>query len=590
MSFFDQIAKSGILPDAFDPKLVDDHTALPENLVQVLRELVWRKCAANPIWFVQNFWHIPVVGKGYVIPKLRPYQIEDADWMDKGMTMDRFRGVVLKARQIGWTTIGMGLVFHSAWFHIHRPWVIASQGEDEAKDTLKNKIKAGYSLLPLWMRDRGPQATNDNSEQIDFDNGSTIYSVAATGSAGRSKAVFGAMLDEFAFVQDGDALLTAIDPMVYGPLFVFSTANGMGNAFHDKWLDSELPDSEWDGRFRSWQVVPERDQKWYDREKRKFRGKEHLFYQEHPSTPTEAFSKSGRTPISVELLKEQSCFCEPQLRLDMARLDFELPISEQLAGLASEGVNDLDLWVWAEPTIERSPIDNAVLRAPNYVVFADVSEGLEHADRSSIVVLDANSGEEVAALRGYVPVEDLGDILYRIGEWYHWALVAPERNNHGLLPVDTLRRMMYPRLFRMDSYAQIPTGRTPRYGWITNRGTKPRMVNDFIKGLKDGHFMMHDARLLEEASTFISDGKGGYGATAGKHDDHVIGHLGAYQLVLDVGSYPIIWKDTSGGPTTWNDVLEALGRQMRSSRPGSVMDKPIGGGNRIDGSRPSIFV
>ena len=551
------------LPSDFDVALVGDDSTLPVDALEALRELVWRKCALDTVWFIENFWHIiDPKSFGWVLFKLREYQHSDVSWLaDAVASPNRQRKLVLKARQIGWTTAAAAVAFHDVFFQERHPWLIASQGEDEAKDTLTTKIKDPYEMLPLWMRDRGPKITDSNSERLTLDNGSSILSIAATARAGRSKAVFGVLLDEFAFAGDPGGMLTALTPLCYGPLIVFSTAFGMGNPFHALWVESQRHDSEWDARFRPWNVVPGRDEAWYAREKRSMRGKESEFYQEYPSSPEEAFAKTGRTVLPMDILREQH-WCAPTWRLDLHRLNLAEPWllqgPEHLWPIETDVEADHELWVWEPPLVDRDD-KGRMLRTPNYVLGCDVAEGLEHGDRTSIWVWDANTLEVVATYLGYWPVEDLGELLEYIGYAYHTALIVGERNNHGILPLDYLRRVQYPRLYRMESMAtQIRGDRTPRYGWHTNKASKPKMVNDYIKALRDDVVVMHDSRFLQEATVFVADGKGAYSAIDGAHDDHVIACLIGYQGCMDVGQYPTTYYDDTPYRLTWRDIA-ALG-------------------------------
>ncbi len=569
------------LPDDFDVATIGDDSTLPSDTLEILRELAWRKCEEDPIWFVENFWHVidPNEMK-WVKFVLRDYQIDDAEWIVDSFSKERVRKLVLKARQIGWTTMGCAFSFHNAWFNQNHPWLIASQTEDDAKDTLRERVKDPYNLLPLWMRERGPAVTDQNSERMTFDNGSSILSIPATSRAGRSKVVYGVLLDEFAFTgTEAEGLLGALDPLCYGPMIVFSTAFGMGNPFHSLWVESQKHDAEWEGRFRSWSVVPSRDKKWYDREKRKYRGRIWQFYQEYPSTPEEAFAKTGRTALPMDLLRDEQQWHDPHLKLDLGLVDLQIPTVFQESasftvgetGFTEYEERDHELWIFEEPLVERAK-DGKLLRKPNYTIACDVAEGLTHGDRTSITVWNANTWEVVATYLGYYPVEDLADLLYWLGETYHWALIGPERNNHGLVPIDRLRRLRYPRLYRMDFIGQQVRGdRTPRYGFHTNKATKPKMVNDFVKALRDGIVLVHDSRFLAEASVFVSDGKGGYAASEGNHDDHVISHLIGWQLCQDVGSYPIVYQDDAPFQLTFGAIKRAM--DPNRGRLGGLSDR-----------------
>lgn len=577
-----------VLPDDFDLALIGDGSTLPAETLRTLRELVWRKCERDRLYFVENFWFILNAETfAWELFKLRDYQHEDGLWIVEAMRGKRLRKLVLKARQIGWTTLATALTFHDAFFNQNHPWLIASQTEDDAKDTLRDRIKTPYGMLPLWMRERGPQVTDQNLERMSFDNGSWILSIPATSRAGRSKVVYGVLLDEFAFTgTEAEGLLGALDPLCYGPMVVFSTAFGMGNPFHTLWVESQKHDSEWDARFRPWNVVPNRSKEWYEREKRKYRGRLWQFYQEYPSNPEEAFAKTGRTALPVDLLRAEQEWTAPKWRVDLQLVDLEQPSFSKDALIDDEEEHDHELWIWERPTVERDEQGRAI-REPNYVIACDVAEGLEHGDRTSITVMDANNWHTVATYLGFWPVEDLADLLFWLGELYHWALIGPERNNHGLVPIDRLRRLQYPRLYRMDFIGQIVSSdRTPRYGWHTNRATKPKMVNDFVKGLREGVLVLHDGRFLAESTTFISDGKGSYGASAGNHDDHVMSQLIAWQLCLDVGSYPTVFFDDSPFRLTFGHIQAV--EYMNQFAP-SGLDTPIGHPKRIQPTH-SFFV
>lgn len=558
--------------------------------LELKREAEWRLCRKDPLYFLEKYWKIETVGVGYGDFKLREYQVEDARAMLDAMQGRALpRQVRLKARQIGWTTLACGMAMWDVLFHNNHPWIIASVGEDEAKDTLDTRLKIPYSYLPKWMRDRAPALIKETGEEMKFDNQSRILSIPSTSSAGRGKAVYGVLMDEAAFVENADELFAALDPMTYGPLFMFSTANGMGNFFHETWQESLQGDSEWGSAFRPWSAVPERDAEWHKRTQKKYRTRPYLFFQEYPATPEEAFLKSGNTALNMEAIRELD-FEPPLFRYDLALLNEDDPDWSRMvdAMLIPEGEErDLELWVWELPSTERDE-HNRLVRQPNYVVGVDVAEGLDDGDYSAIAVEDVNAQQIVATMRAHVPVEDLGRYVAWIGYWYYVALVGVERNNMGLVPLQHLQQNGYPRLFRMDTIAQQKRGdRTPRYGYHTNKATKPKMVVDFNKLLRSQVLLLHDDRFLHEAGTFISDGKGGYGASSGNHDDLVMAVLIAHQLALDVGQYPPIWRDPEKGPLTIGDLIRLGLERQEAAEP--VLAQPIGQGRFSESSVKSFW-
>jgi hypothetical protein len=237
--------------------------------------------------------------------------------------------------------------------------------------------------------------------------------------------------------------------------------------------------------------------------------------------------------------------------------------------------------VWKPPHVERDSNDT-LLRRPNYVVSADFAEGMEHGDFTYMTVFNANPDlhgryEQVLSCKSSIPIAYSADLMSWIGYWYHTALLIGERNNAGVMPLELLgNEMWYPRLYRMNRFAEIPLAadRTPRYGWFTDKKSKSKMVNDFILALSEGMVVLHDHDFVVEAQTFISDGKGSYGASSMNHDDVIMGTLVGWQGVLDAPEYPILWRDTTTPPVTHADVDQVFFPKSRGGN--SIMYKPIG--------------
>lgn len=522
-------------------------------------------CRESKEFFFENFYYIPVVGKGPQLFKLRDYQRHITNEIDVQPLI-----IGLKARQIGWTTIGVATALHDILFHQEHPWLMVSRTEDAAQKMVE-KAKYAYFRLPPWMRNMLPKLESQTQSSLIFGNGSRIESVPATGSTGRGDAVWGALLDECAFMEYAEEIWGAVSPLVYGPAMIFSTANGMGNFFHEIWLDAQRPDSVWEGIFYPWWVVPDRTEQWYENEKLSFRGREWLFYQEHAATPEEAFSKSGRVAFPYDDI--MYCFQEIEPH---ARYEWQVGVDGGATELAPGKHGQIEVIQWKPPQVIRDA-DNRPLWKPNYVVAADVAEGLEHGDLTYVNVWDANTGEQVVTSKSGIPVSYLDELLIWLAVEYFDALIVVERNNAGVLPLDRLYRdHMWHRLYRMDSFAQIHVAdRTPRYGWRTDRATKPKMVNDFAYALAEGAVLLHDPDFVIEAQTFVADGRGSYGATAGNHDDVIMGSLVGYQGVLDSAKYPIYWDDDVIQPPTHDDIDAIIYADKRDKNE-DILDLPIG--------------
>ena len=523
--------------------------------IDVRRELQIRKAQKSSQWFFENFYYIPVVGVGPALFKLRDYQEEILQTLNESTLM-----VSLKARQIGMTTIGVAFALWNCLFFDNRPWLLVSKNETGAIKML-GRAMYGYDRLPSWMKARLPKVVTRTQTTVEFDNGSRLEAIPSVASTGRGDSVYGAILDEFAFMDYANEVFAALEPLVYGMMVVISTANGMGNRFHEIWLDSEREDSAWTGVFFPWDCVESRDLDWYNRKKLAFRGQEWLFFQEYPDNPEEAFAKSGRTVFGRDAL-EYLEWKQPTEYWEWSEDGF----------FVTEEPTPFSLRVWEAPYVHRHENHGYVVQKPNYVIGVDVAEGLDHGDYTVVTVWDANSDTLVATMRAHFPLEDLDDYLFDLGETYHWALLVVERNNQGIAVLVGLQRSRYPRLYRAKSLARARRSRSLDIGWITSNKTKPKLITDFLAALREQRIEMYDFAFMEEANTFVMDGRGGYAATSKNHDDFIMSTLIGWQGVLEVGKYPVVWQDREKRPVTFGEVFSISNTKTK----GRWQDTPIG--------------
>lgn len=544
------------------------------SVVELKQAIEWKLCEQDVVYFLENFYYITEVGKGASLFKLRDYQKEILD----SLIAEEYL-ISLKARQIGMTTLTMGFALWYALFHPNAPWLLISRGEGAAKKMLA-RAKLAFLKLPQWMRDR-VSLTSDTQTILEFDNGSYLESLPATGGTGRGDSVYGAILDECAWMENAEEIWAAVEPLVYGKSVLISTANGMGDFFHETWLDSQRHDSVWFGMFFPWHVVPNRDAEWYERKRMAQRNQPWLFYQEYPADPSEAFAKSGRTAYPQELIDYNDFAAE---YIPVTYESFHSNPADRFIEVEDEDAYDVIIKVWKEPEVIRDE-DNFVAFKPNYVVSCDVAEGMDHGDYSVIKVFDVNTYEEVASCRTHYAVEDLGQLLEDIGYLYHAALIGVERNNHGLVPLTYLSKAGYPRLYRTKPIARRGSNRRQEYGWRTTSASKPKMIKDLSKMFKDQSIMIHDDEFRMEANVFVADGKGSYNATHGNHDDVVIATAIGGQLLLESERFPVVWVDMDDHPVTFEEFFTPQKKNARS-----ILDQPIGQARVGEKASAGIFL
>lgn len=414
--------------------------------------------------------------------------------------------VVLKARQLGVSWLA---AIYALWFAIRRPGqvvLLISQRQDDA-DKLLEKVAFIWERLPAWR----PRAIV-NTRSIRFPGlGSEIESLPATDHVGRSRTASLVILDEHAHQPFARKIFLALKPVVEkGNMLSISSANGQGALHTQIYLAAKSGENGWGWAFVPASAHPDRqDPAWRIRNRTEMSQLSDAQYaQEYPENDVEAIVSSGRPVFRPEDLSRQA--------LEDGRM-------------GEPGV-----------TYYRDPEPGHV-----YVVGADVGEGLTTSDWSSATVLERDSGEQVAQLRGRWTPDVFATKLDVLARRFarnatpanpHPVLVGVERNNHGhavLLALTKLHAGTAPyRIYRAPD---------KRVGWLTTKATRPVLVDQLEEALRTKALVIRDAGTVDQMSTFAYSDDGRPEAQEGYHDDDVMAAGIAVQLrrrafgrVLDV--------------------------------------------------------
>ena len=168
---------------------------------ELLLEKRWRQCA--PAWdkgpdallegfrfFCSNYWCIRHPERGKILLALRDAQIETVEtWLNERYV------VVLKARQIGFSTLIATYAFWLTFFYPDRAVILISKTERESAKLLQ-KAKYGYRFLPEWIKMRGPLRIENTQSKLSLSNESGIESLPSASDPGRGESVFLVVVDE----------------------------------------------------------------------------------------------------------------------------------------------------------------------------------------------------------------------------------------------------------------------------------------------------------------------------------------------------------------------------------------------------------
>jgi len=391
---------------------------------QQLRERIkeeYKKCALQPEYFLSKYSYIQHPIRGRVLFDLYPYQAKAMGEFEE----NRYN-IVLKGRQLGFSTLVAGYALWLMLFHKDKNILVIATKQETAKN-LVTKVRFMHQNLPVWLRG---EILTDNKLSLQFTNGSQIKAVASSKDAGRSEALSLLILDECAFIDNADIIWTAASSTLStgGKAILISTPNGVGNFFHKMWQQAESQANEFNPILLDWQVHPERDQAWRDRQT-EILG-EMQAAQEHDAS----FIFSGNTVVPPEIIEfYKSTFVKEPI---------------------SKGGFDGNLWIWEYPQSGKS-----------YIVSADVSRG-DGEDYSAFHVIDVETSTQVAEYKGKVETKQFGNMLVSIATEYNDALLIPENSSIGWNAIQQVIDRGYKNLFYMSKdlqYVDVEHQMTGKY-------------------------------------------------------------------------------------------------------------------------------
>lgn len=494
------------------------------------------------------------------------------------------RMILLKARQWGGSTL---VLMYMAWIQLvlRRNWNSIICGH---KRSTSSVIKGMYTKLlqhyPKQLLDDDKPLEfktfegNTNAKIITGRDCLVLMGTAQVDDVVRGYDIAMAHMSEVAFwpsstMRNPEDVMRSVDgSLLVGGLTVEvleSTANGIGNYFHNEWLLSVNGETDKHAVFIPWYEIEiyrlpvdeaeiadlwknfddyERNLwrigctlemiKWYH-EKRKSYQSHHKMMAEFPTNSTEAFSTSGRCVFSLSRLDAmRTQCCEPLAKGELKKVNGKWRIID-------EGKPRLK--VWKMPTTD--------MLESKYVVGVDIGGRSASADYSVISVIDCHDRicETVAQWRGHIDHDLLIEKAIAIASFYNQALLVVESNTLETHASDGKSAYLLRRL--KDEYSNVFRRKTEphgfRVGFQTNVLTKAQVVNHLVTMVREGLLVEHDSDAIDEMSWFEERLGGGFGAIDGKHDDMVMSR-GIALLVNHV--YANTYSNCSDFPTSSNST------------------------------------
>ena len=452
------------------------------------------------------------------------------------------RLIILKARQLGFSTLTEGLIFHACATRKNVNALIVAHRED-ATANLFRMSKLFYDELPAPVK---PMLRASNAQELVFENPSKLRSerearpglrsrircaTAGGRGIGRSDTLQCVHLSEYAFWPDGAdgkastlaGILQAVPSLPGTMVVIESTANGFED-FKERWDAAVAGENDFEPVFFAWfenpdysmPVVPGTEWTPEEREMRdayrltdeqlQWRrwcianncgGSLDMFRQEYPASPGEAFLHSGT-----------GVFDNEQIVLRLERLP------------SPAGRGEFTDGEWTESETGAITLYELPEEGVPYVLGGDTAG--EGSDYFTAIVIDNVSGRIVAKLRQKYSEPEYVRQIFALGRFYNDALVAIE-TNFSTYPVMKLQEMEYPNQYSREREDTYTRQMKKSYGFRTDRQSRPRAIANLVEVFSSHPEWFTDRELLEEMLTFCYNEDHRPEALAGKHDDLVMG-------------------------------------------------------------------
>lgn len=447
----------------------------------------------DPKFYLESFTKL----KGKT-PGLIPFILNEAQKDLFNALNTHSRVIILKARQMGFSTAVTGYLYHKTITTPGTNTALIGYNSDLTAELL-DKVKTFYRTTPLSIR---PKIQYNSKYEISFPAiDSKILVLPSSENVGRGYTLHNVLLTELAFWEKADEKMLAIENAVPkdGKIIIESTPNAIGNLYHRMWMSENGYCKK---QYGWWWGYTEEEIEII----RKRINNPMKFAQEYSLE----FLSSGRPVFPSQLIS----------KLRKGILKIGDVVKDELGFESVVKENEEGLVMYYPPRPDRT-----------YVAGADVAEGVTGGDYSVLTIFDRETGEEVAFWRGYMPPDKFGGLLDKCGRLYNNALMVVEINNHGLTTVTALKNKLYPAIYfrpavKMDTMSM---SFSDRMGWKTTKVTRPLMIDDLREALFDGSYKIHTEQTLDEMLTFVFDDKGNMVSQNSFHDDCIFASAICFQ-------------------------------------------------------------
>lgn len=460
----------------------------------------------DPRYYLENFCKI----KGKEGKGLEPFILKPAQLDIFNVVQRHNRVIIMKARQIGFSTAITGFLYHKTITSEGVTSAIVGYNNDLTAELL-DKIKTFYSTTPNNLK---PKIHYNSKFEISFPaSDSKILVLPSTENVGRGYTIHNALLTEVPFWEKAEEKLVTLEASVpiTGKIIIESSPGAVGDYFHRMWVSQN-----------------------------DYVKKEYGWWWNYTEEEIETIRKRMNNPRKFNnnyalefLISGRAVFTQEAINLQRKRV---LKVGDSVK--LDDGTEH----------IVREEEGFRIYKPPQpghfYVVGADCSEGVTGGDYAVAVIIDRTSGEEVGFWRGHIAPDKFGKVLNKWGRHYNNALMVVEAEAHGNVVLNILKQLLYPSLyFRPARFDTIGNPWSDKLGWKTTKVTRPILIDEFEQMTREDNITLHSKETIDEMNVFIYNDANNMVAMESYHDDCIFATAIALQGFKVISDKPMTQVD-----------------------------------------------
>lgn len=456
-------------------------------------------------WRLENLY--PIIDKKAQKQIFSPNEIQT-----RILNTNAHRKMILKARQFGVSTACILDCFDDTIWNRNTNVCILAHEQDSIEKLFRIPRRA-FDYMDPRIRpgiDRG----GGSKYEMYFP---TINSRIYCDLESRGDTIHRLHISEAAFFKDPNRIKATLQAVpLNGVVTIETTPNGMGNYFYDWWNDPNQPYTKlffpW---FMHHEYQMETQKLEYDDEEKALIEKALLNHRIEITQNQIAFRRYKKNELGPLFIQEYpeddySCF----ISTGNSAIDLSI-VKQAIESAYAPFTEDQHLKIYIKPSVQCK-----------YVIGADTAEGIKE-DYSVAVVLEATTLVQVAILRGHFKPSEFARKIDELAKMYsprgEPPLVAVERNNHGhAVLLELNEHIKYPNLF---------VDKDDKLGFLTDKVSRPIMIDSFIDALEHKRLTIHDKDILYECLNLVSINNK-IQAQTGKHDDCIMATAIALQMAI----------------------------------------------------------